>query len=112
MNSIFDIEEKSNKEVDKNYLINNGWKLTYTQAFGEVYVKTIHQKNRPARFIRFYYHHDTITTPKLRNMNNWEMVDVYNISDLEIVVDKWIDDWEKNITSATPFLEYYNVQIF
>ena len=94
MNSIFDIEEKSNKEVDENYLISNGWRLTYTNAFGEVYVKTVHQKNRPARFIRFCYHLDTSPKRTLRNMNTWAALEVNNVSDLEIIVNKWTTYWE------------------
>lgn len=107
MSSIFDIEEKSNKEVDKDYLISNGWRLEYTNYFGWVYIKTIHHKARPSRFLRLCYHHDTITTPKLRNLNNREIIEVHDIMTFELQVSEWITDWEE-----TPFFEYYNVQIF
>ena len=93
MGSIFDIEEKSNKEIDETYLISNGWELKDTSRFGVVYIKTIHQKNRPKRFISFCYYLDT-PNPMLRNMNTSAAIEVYKIIDLEIMVNKWITDWE------------------
>jgi hypothetical protein len=105
--SIFDIEEKSNKDIDGAYLISNGWKLEYTNFFGWVYVKTIRHKTRPSRFLRLCYHHDTNPKRTLRNLNNRETIEVHDIMMFELQISEWITDWEE-----TPILEYYNVQIF
>ena len=107
MNSIFDIEEKTNKEVDEDYLVSNGWKLEDVGFQGWVYIKSIRHKTRPARFIRLCYSLDTFPKRTLRNLNNRETIKVNNVTDFEIIVNKWVSDWE-----VTPFLEYYNVQIF
>ena len=98
MSSIFDIEEKSNKEVDEEYLISNGWELKNATRFGDVYIKTIYHKNRPSRCIKFCYYHVAFTQPVLRNMNAWKSVEVYNIIDLEIMINKWTTDWEKRVS--------------
>ena len=98
MNSIFDIEEKSNKKIDKDYLISNGWELKSAIRFGDVYIKTIYHKNLPSRCIKFCYYYTTFTQPVLRNMNKWKSVEVCNITDLEIMVNKWTTDWEKSVT--------------
>ena len=107
MNSIFDIEEKSNKEVTEYYLINNGWRRVFINYFGWVYMKNIRHENRPSRFIRFYYHLDSFPKRTLRNMNNRETVEVHNVSDFELIVNKWVSDWE-----TTPIFKYYDIQVF
>lgn len=91
--SIFDIEEKLIKEIDKEYLISNGWELKRAIHFGDVYIKTIYHKNRPKRFIRFCYHHDT-PDPMLRNMNTWETIYVHDIMTFELQVKEWQTYWE------------------
>lgn len=113
MNSIFDIEEKSNNEVTEYYLINNGWRLDCVGFLGWVYIKTIRHKSRPSRFIRFCYHLDSFPKRTLRNMNNRETVEVHDISDFEIMVNKWVSDWETTpIFKYYKYYNYYNVQIF
>ena len=107
MNSIFDIEEKSDKEVDENYLISNGWEFGCINFLGLVYIKSIRHKNRPSRFIRFCYHLDSFPKRTLRNMNNRETVEVHNVSDFELIVNKWVSDWE-----TTPIFKYYDIQVF
>lgn len=92
--SIFDIEEKLIKEIDGAYLISNGWKLEYATHSGWVYIKTIHQKNRPKRFIRFCYHHDTFPKRTLRNLNTWETIEVHDIMAFELQIKEWQTNWE------------------
>jgi hypothetical protein len=104
MSSIFDIEEKSNNEVTEYYLINNGWRRVCINYFGWVYMKNIRHKNRPSRFIRFYYHLDSFPKQTLRNMNNQETIKVHDIMTFELQVSEWITDWENN---ATPLFEYF-----
>lgn len=107
MNSIFDIEEKSNKKINRDYLISNGWKLENAGFYGWVYIKFIRHKTHPARFIRLCYNLDTFPKRTLRNMNNRETIEVHDISDFEIMVNKWISDWE-----TTPIFKYYDIQVF
>ena len=95
MNSIFDIEEKSNKKIDETYLVSNGWSKRIIGHFGEVYRKTIRHEKRPSLFVSFYYHYKD---GLLHNGYTRDEITVNDVTDLEIMVDKWTTDWEKSIS--------------
>lgn len=102
--SIFDIEEKSNKEIDENYLIDNGWRLDMMGFYGWVYVKFIRHKSSPSRFLRLCYHLDSFPKRTLCNMNNRKTIEVHDIITFELQINEWQSDWENNVT---PTFEYF-----
>lgn len=94
MNSIFDIEEKSNKKIDRDYLISNGWSKRVIGQLGVVYEKTIKYEKRHSLFVSFYYHYKD---GLLHNGYTREEITVNDVTDLELIAETWEANWRNRL---------------